>query len=630
MAGIFGIYDPDMDQERLESLSSRMQRVITHHSWYQSQTFVESPLAAGRVSLGVLGSQTQPACNEDGTVLTWLDGEIYDFQRRDLARQLRSAGHLLEGESDAELLAHLYEDLGEACLRDLDGTFSVAIFDRRLRKLVIGVDRDASRPLYFHTCGDRFLFGSEVKALLQDRRVPRQVDEQGLVEFFTLRHPLGERTLVRDVRFLPAGCMATFCEGRTHVQRYWEPAVFEDHPFRSRGDCLDELAARLRLALERQTYGDKPIGEFLSGGLDSRLLAGLTPPRLNGCFHTFSRGPLDCWDVKFGTMVAEKLGSQHHILELKPDFLPRLARQGVWLTDGLMMVVDIYVLGTIEQVKPHVDTVFFGLGRIDSMLGGLELNSRLLRARTVDEAAREFFAQEGHYIPQAMQAQLLPARLYRETRGTAFETVRQMVSECQSDTPAGHVEAFCTRDRWPRCANYGPVLARTQVETRYPYSDNDFSEFVSRMPARWRANRQMQIALLKHVRPDLAHVPYEYTGMPADRSTPVQMFLQRGLYYARRKASAWTRGLISPGTERERANYPVWFRTTLREWLEGVLLDKRTLERGYYNEAYLRQMVADHMSGRRNYATQFGLLLTFELWNRLFIDGEPVEHAAEG
>ena len=88
--------------------------------------------------------------------------------------------------------------------------------------------------------------------------------------------------------------------------------------------------------------------------------------------------------------------------------------------------------------------------------------------------------------------------------------------------------------------------------------------------------------------------------------------------------------MISPGTERERANYPVWFRTTLREWLEGVLLDKRTLERGYYNEAYLRQMVADHMSGRRNYATQFGLLLTFELWNRLFIDGEPVEHAAEG
>ncbi|MCR4405515.1 MAG: asparagine synthetase B [Anaerolineae bacterium] len=629
MAGIFGIYDPEMAREHLIDLALRMQSVITHQSWYQGRTVAQPPLAAGRVGLGIVNPQPQPASNEDETVLVWMDGEIYDFQRQELSRRLQAAGHRLEGKGDAELLAHLYEDEGEDCFYNLDGTFAVAIFDNHLNKLLIGVDRDASRQLYFYTCDNRFLFASEVKAILQDHRVPRRLDEQGLVEFFTFRHPLGERTLIRDVRFLPAGCLVVFCNGQAQVRRYWEPVVVDDFS-RSREEYLAELEAGLRWALERQLYDDRPIGEMLSGGLDSRLLAGMIPPQRMEHFHTFSRGPLECWDVRFGTLVARAIGSQHHIFELKPDFLPPLARQGVWLTDGLMTVMDIYELSSIELVKSCVDVVFLGLGRGCGILGGVELSKRLLEARNLDEAAQEFFARQGTYIPQDMQARLLSGQLYKNTQGAAFETFRQMLESCQADTPAGQVEVFCIQCRWPRSANYGPFLARTQVETRHPYNDNDFSDLACRVPARWRLKRQMEIALLKRVRPDLARIPYDYTGLPASVSTPTVMFIQRGLYYMRRRASYLTRGWIPAGTERERANYPVWFRTSLRKWLEGILLDRRTLGRGYLNEAFLRQMIRDHMNGRRDYSIQFGLLLTFELWNRLFIDGEPVTTDAPG
>ncbi len=625
MPGILGLYDPEMVLDGMEKLFSAMQRVMIHQAWYRRRTYLEWPLAVGLVDLGILNPQPQPATNEDKTILVWLDGEIYDFQRRALIHQLQAAGHHFESESSAELLAHLYEERREDCVRDLDGTFAIAIYDSRLAKMVIAVDRDASRPLYFYTQNNRFLFASEIKAILQDQRVPRQLDEQGLVEFFTFRHVLGERTLFREVRFLPAGCTATFYHGQVRVRSYWTPTMFEDHPPRLPDDYIDELAAKLGLALERQMGDGRSIGLFLSGGLDSRVLAGLVPSRLKDRFHTFSRGPLDCWDVKFGTQVAERVGSQHHILELKPDFLLDLAKRGVWLTDGLMTVIDIYVLSTIDLVKPYVDFVFFGGGRSDSILGGIELSERLLQARSVDEAARQYFAQEGAYIPQEVQARLFSESLYRETRNAAFETVRETLKAYQADTPAGLVEAFCVQGRWPRSAHYGPTLARTQVETRYPYSDNELSDFTTHVPARWRLNRQMQIALIKHTRPDLAHVPWEYTGIPIDSSTPRRIFLQRGLYYARRQLSGWTHGLITAGTERERANYPIWFRTVLRKWLEDTLLGKRTLDRGYFNETFLRQMIADHMQARRNYTTQFGLLLTFELWNRLFIDGEPID-----
>jgi len=621
MAGLAGIFDAECASDALGLLLDRMCSVMTHEPWYQTHTAVRPPLAAGRVGLGIINPQAQPARNEDGTVLTWMDGEIYDFQRPALVRQLQTNGHHIQDCGDAELVAHLYEELGEDCVRDLDGTFAVAILDQRLGRLMIAVDRSATRPLYFYACDNRFLFASEVKAILQDDRVPRQLDEYGLVEFFTFRHPLGERTLIRDVRFLPAGCLATFRDGRALVRSYWEPTVFEDQPSRRREDYLDGLAAGLRRALERQTSGDQPIGLFLSGGLDSRLLAGLMPT-VQGGFHTFTRGPLESWDVKYGTMVAEKVGSQHHIIEFKPEHLRELARRGVWLTDGLMMATDIYVLSMTGVVKPCVDVVLFGLAPPDGLLGGLGLTKGLSEARSLDEVAREFVAQYGIYIPASMQAELLAMPLYQRTKGAAFETFRQMLGTYQANTLVGQMEAFAMQCRLPRSGGYGPFLARTQVETRFPYGDNDFSELIRHVPSRWRSKRQLQIALLKHVRPDLARVPWEFTGVPADISTPTRIFLQRGLYYARRRASQWTRGLVSAGSARERANYPVWFRTDLREWLEGILLDRRTLDRGYLNETYLRQMITDHMNGRQNYTTQFGLLLTFELWNRLFIDGE--------
>jgi asparagine synthase (glutamine-hydrolysing) len=621
---MLGLYDPEIVLDGMERLLSAMQRVMMHQAWYRRQTYLQWPLAVGQVDLGILNPQPQPATNEDKTILVWLDGEIYDYQRRALVQQLQATGHHFESESGAELLAHLYEEMGEDCVRDLDGTFAVAIYDVRLAKMVIAVDRDATRPLYFYTHHNRFLFASEIKAILQDQRVPRQLDEQGLVEFFTFRHVLGERTLFRDVRFLPAGCLATFCDGQARVRPYWLPGVFEDRLPRTQADYLDEAAARVRLALERQMGDGRSMGLLLSGGLDSRLLAGLVPDRLKDQFHTFSRGPLDCWDVKFGTQVAERVGSQHHILELKPDFLLSFAKQGVWLTDGLMTVIDIYELSTIALIKPYVDFVFLGIGSGCGILGGIALSKPLLQTHSVDEAAHQFFAQEGTYIPQAMQARLFSERLYRETRGAAFEALREMLRTYQADTPAGLVEAFCLQCRWPRSAFYGPTLSRTQVETCYPYNDNDLSDFMTRAPARWRFNRQMQIALIKRTRPDLARVPWEYTGVPMDISTPRRIFLQRGFYYTRRQLSGWTHGLITTGTERERANYPVWFRAALRDWLEDTLLDKRALDRGYFNEAFLRHMIAEHMSGRRNYAIQFGLLLTFELWNRLFIEDEPV------
>lgn len=623
MPGLAGLFDAEAAPEALGACVSRMGRTLAHSQGHQVACHTQGPLAVARAALGIFNRGPQPGRAD--AVLAWVEGELYGYKRRALTTELRAAGHPVAGDNDAELVAGLYAIRGPAFLRDLDGTFSLVVYDQRQNRVLLAVDRAVTRPMHYTVQAGRLWFASEVKALLQDPRVPRVVDEQGWAEFFTFRHPLADHTLLRDIHYLPAGHLAQFEAGRLTTECYWAPTVAASNA--SRASLLADQAAAMRQALERQMSDDASLGLFLSGGLDSRQLAGSLPPR-PGKFHTFSRGPVESWDVKFGMRVARQVGSTHHHLDLKPDFLARYADRGVWLTDGLMTATDIYILSIIEQVRPHVEVVMFGMGLSSGLSSGIALSPALLQARTVDEAIQVFFTTEGVYLPRDLQARLLPARFLGDLRAATAATLRRTVEALPATTPAGLIEAFCVQCRWPRSSGYGPLLARTQVETRAPYSDPDYFAAVSRTPAKWRARRQMQIGLLRHTRPDLARLPWEFTGLPVDISSPPVIFLQRGLYALRRRASRLTGGLIPAGTERERANYPVWFRTALRPWLEDVLLDPRTLDRGLFNPDVVRQMVADHMASRADNSHRFGLLLTYELWSRLFIDGEGLGAAA--
>lgn len=520
MAGLFGIYDPSAEAEALERLAVRMQASLCHEPWYLADRVTLPPFAGGRVSLGLTNPDPRPGRNEDGTVFVWFDGEIYEFWRQVCLSHLHRAGHQLHTETDSEIVAHLYEDLGEACMRDLDGNFSLAILDQRRRKVILATDRDGYRPIYFFTRGGRLLFASEVKALLQDASCPRCIDEQGVVEFFTYRAPQGERTLLRQVRFLPNGCLATFQDGVIAVKPYWLARIIEDQTGRSRDSLLEEYVERLKVAARRQLQGKFNFGAYLSGGLDSRLVVGVVPDAIKPRFHTFTFGPPTAWDVKYGAMIGQLAGGQHHTLPLLSEFLPANAALGVWLTDGLMTVIDIYKLTEIKKVRTWAEVVFFGYGRTDGIIGGIELSPAILRARSIEEVARLFYNHQGNFISQALQARVLTPALYQTMKGAVFDETLRMFREAhargQSNTLAGLVEAVSYNSRWARSSMYGTVLTRYQMETRYPYSDNELETAAWQIPIRWRLARRFQIDLIRRVRPDMARVPWEYSGLRLD------------------------------------------------------------------------------------------------------------------
>ncbi|MCB0170652.1 MAG: hypothetical protein KDJ97_08875 [Anaerolineae bacterium] len=601
----------------LQNLFSNMLNSLKAEEGHTESSWVESGIALGRVSINTLNPETQPVCNEDGRLWAVLDGEIYNHQYQPLKRMLVEAGHIFRTASDVELLLHLYEEKGDCFISTLNGTFNLAIWDSLQQKLIIANDRYGTRPLYYSN-GQNFCFASKIQALLHNPQLNRTVNEEAIIEFFTFRHSLGDKTPFVDIKFLPPASRLIYQAGNYHLSTYWTPNLeAQKQPDRNRAAYAEQLTDLLHQAVARCLHKKRDIGFMLSGGLDSRLLVGLADPQYQP-FHTFTRGIPGCDDVRYGQAIAHEVGSIHHFVEIDPDFLSQQAERGVRLTDGLMAATDFYELSTIDQVASHVNTVIFGIPA--APLEGLGLNSSFFDLN-IDQITEKIYSSRGVFISDKMQPQLFSERFYHRIKGVVAKNLQQVLQEAPFDSSQAKAEFYLLRHYSPRSAMHGPTLTRSKVETCFPFADADVLDFIYTIPLELRLGRQLEIDMFRFVPAGLSRIPWQYSGLPV-RTGKKRVRLQRALYHARRELSWLSKGLISVPQRKEQANWPVWLRTNLRPWLEDMLLSKRTLERGYFNPAGLKAFLDEHSSGRRDRTYPLGMFVTFELWNRLFVDGE--------
>ncbi|MBC7249092.1 MAG: hypothetical protein H5T62_02320 [Anaerolineae bacterium] len=568
------------------------------------------------MSLRIFNPSAQPllytdnSIGSDKSIALVMDGELHTI--------LPGKPVHIPGHNDAEVIMHLYRTRGANALSSLQGSFSLILWDGWAECLVALTDRYATRPLYYAYTSKGLVIASEVEGILAAGLVPKQVNEQAVIEFFTFRHPLGDKTLVEGVRILPPAACLIWRGGALRVERYWDLS-FPSTQTHNLKWYVDRTAPLLERAIAKQVK--KPVtGISLSGGLDSRLLAGVAAA-YTSALHTFTNGRPGCPDHRYAQQVASLVGSVHHTIQMAPDFLARAASLGVRLTDGLMTCLDFYSLNTAPVAREtEVGALMFGLA---GPLGGIALRRSVLQASS-DESVSGIYRRFGVYISETLQKHVLTPEFFRHVEMGPQEALKQAL-EPVLDYPASYqAEFFSYRYRLPRTSFYGPTLVRNWVEVRLPYYDYAFYDAVSRVPPEIRSGRKLQIALLKTLAPALARVPWTYTNLPVHWSMPTIALIQRGRRRLHREISFRTRGMIPPPAAEGQASYAAWFRGPLHNWLEEMLLGQRTIDRGHYNPTALRTMVDQHMAGVRDYSLQFGLLITFELWNRLFIDGDKL------
>lgn len=278
MCGICGFItwseSPQLNRAVLES----MNRALTHRGpddegYFQDRfkaTDSGKPgvvgLAMRRLSIIDLATGHQPMFNETGDVVVVYNGETYNFS--ELRSELIAQGHVFKTHSDTEVLVHGYEAWGEDMPSKLNGMFGFALWDKKNERLLLGRDRMGIKPLYYALLDDRLVFGSEIKALLMDSGIPRDIDPFALDDFLSFRYIPTPLSIYKAIRKLEPATLLIWEKGRVRFKRYW---TFNPSPIEDKGldYYLEKTDALLEDAIKRQMISDVPLGTFLSGGLDS-------------------------------------------------------------------------------------------------------------------------------------------------------------------------------------------------------------------------------------------------------------------------------------------------------------------------------------------------------------------------
>jgi asparagine synthase (glutamine-hydrolysing) len=638
MCGITGAVWTDYGHAIERDTLLRMTEVLRHRGpddegFYASdvQTHAYPGAIAGvalghrRLSIIDVAGGRQPIANEDGTIWTVFNGEIYNFP--DLRRRLQGSGHTLRTTSDTETIVHLYEDEGVEFLRHLEGMFALAIWDARRRQLVLARDRLGKKPLVYRAEHGRLLFASELKSLLEVPGVPREIDAGAVDEYLTYQYVPHPNTIFRGIRKLPPAHYAVYRDGRLSVGCYWQPD-FSREVHRPAAEYKADLLRLLTAAVEKRLQSEVPLGAFLSGGVDSSIVVALMQQLASQPVKTFSIGfPVADFDeTSYAHEVAKHLGTDHYLERVEPDgvaILPRL----VWHYDEPFAdssAIPTYYVA--QMTRRHVTVALTGDGG-DELFAGYDRYRAVKLAGWFDRLPRGVAS-----LAAASWWQRLPT----SPRQKSLARRMQRFAAALSQPPARRYYDWISIFNESRRAE----LYREEFLGSLP--DSDPFEFLSRAFARCGGRDQVTAAsladlvtylpcdlLTKVDTASMAHglecrqpfLDHHVVELAAEMPLALKMRFWRGKRILRETFG----GLLPPAIFRRRKmgfGVPLahWFRHELRDFAREVLLDPATLGRGFFRPEAVEKLVNEHLSSVFDHSHRLWALLFFELWQRQWVD----------
>jgi asparagine synthase (glutamine-hydrolysing) len=465
--------------------------------WYDEQAV----LGHQRLAIIDLEGGYQPQLNEEEDVAVVFNGEIYNF--RELRSHLTAAGHLFRTRSDTEVIVHGYEEWGLDVASRLRGMFAFAIWDRRMRRMVLARDRFGVKPLYYHRERDgRLLFASEIKALFVDRAVPRALNTARLSEYLTFRSVAGEQTLFEDILEVEPGTLVVLEGGQMVKRRYWTPEI----PVASPDDPADMELGRWLLydAVEVRLVSEVPLGTITSGGLDSSLVSVLAADAAAAPIDTFCVGFADPRhdERPFAREVAAQIGSRHHEIEVTPADIDRELDRLTWAHDEPLThpnSIPMHLIFREAKEAQKVTVLLSGEGA-DEVFGGYDWyavayrRERLQRVPMIRTVGRLVPGRRGAIVRKVLHPDYLLA-----AGATSEPSAIRRIGVRGADPLAGR------RSLWPASASSGvdgmfvfdqrtylpPLLQRQDrmsmaagLEARVPFLDHLLAEWANALPAR--------------------------------------------------------------------------------------------------------------------------------------------------
>ncbi len=617
MCGIVGALDfggSATDRETLQSMTN----ALSHRGPDGEGIEVSGEIGLGHRRLRVIDLSTradQPLWNQRRDLAIVFNGEIYNF--RELRRDLVAEGATFRTWSDTEVVLELYAREGEGAVRRLDGMFAFAIWDKRRKRLFLARDRSGKKPLYFYDDGRRFLFSSEIKAILRHPAVSLEPNFEALPFYLTYGYFPQPLTPYKNVTALaPASWMVINTSGgRSAAQRYWTPPS-EANGIRRLPEAAERLSPLVRDAVRKRLVSDVPLGAFLSGGLDSTVVVGLMSELTSRPVKTFSIGFEDepAYDeLGFAEEAARQFECDHTSFRVQapePELMETLVRHhdGPF---GDSSAIPTYIVSRLARAE--VTVVLNGDGGDELFCGYSRLAAAAISER-IPEPLRRMAAFGGRLLP-GPRSHAGTLRRVRQFLLTSAHPLRERIQAWCSFFRPEEVQELL---RHPSTANPGAHFEEVlgEVEGKSPLARLLYLNYRTYLPEDLlvKMDRMTMAHGLEARSPLLDTALTEFAG-----SLPDSLKL-RGLT-TKRVLRETFRHLVPPSIlSRKKMGFGVplgrWFRTQMRPLVEDHLVSQDSPLFDHLRRDPVERLVREHLEGTRDHGQKLFCLVTLSIWLR--------------
>ena len=593
--------------------------------------YISGPIGLGFRRLSIIDLQRghQPVSNEDGTIQIIFNGEIYNFN--ELREFLLGKGHVFKTQSDTEVIVHLYEEFGPGCVEKLRGMFAFAIWQENAKTLFLARDRVGIKPLYYCLTDTSLVFASEMKAILADPSIIRGIAPEMIDRFLTFLYVPGQETLLKGIRKLAPGHYLLAKDGKVVIEQYWDLRFAETTRNRSLKDAEADLTSLLAEAVELHMIADVPVGVLLSGGVDSTGVLSFavhaTDKEISSFTVGFSGGEVTD-ERPYARLAAETFGTRHHDMTISAKDFAAFLPQYLWHMEEPVCEPPAVALYYVSKLaRNFVKVLLSGEGGDEAFAGysnyrnlvWLERVKRGLSPLNSAAARGLAFADSLLHLPgMAKYVPLLNDRFpdyyfsrtsnpHRYTgnglgkvysadfaraidREHSLEPVRELQAHVRGQNTLDAMLYIDTKTWLPDdlLVKADKMTMANSVELRVPLLDHKVLEFAASLPPSFKLKGFNLKYILKSVLSQ--KIPKEIRN-------------------------------------RKKTGFPVpyesWLRDDLKDVVRDVLMDGRTIERGYFRKDAVEGLLRANSNGS-NYSKEIFSLLSLELWQRTFLEHEQV------
>lgn len=607
------------------SLIERMSSVLSHRGPDDAGIYIKNEVGLGhrRLSIIDLALGHQPMSNENEKIWLVFNGEIYNFQA--LREMLVKKGHSFKTHSDSEVIIHLYEEDGIDCLKGLRGMFAFAIWDDERKRLFLARDRLGKKPLVFSRNKNSFLFASEIKSILEDKNISREIDPIAIHHYLSYGYVPSPLTIFKGIKKLPPGSFLVIENGKEKIERYWMP-VYQPKLKIKEADAISGILERLKEAVRLRLISDVPLGAFLSGGIDSSAVVAMMASLMEMPVKTFSIGfeEEDFSELKFARIVSKQFQTEHYEFIVKPDaidILPKLA----WFYNepyADSSAIPTYYLS--QMARKYVTVALNGDGG-DELFAGYDRYYAFKLSLFYDKMPKfmkDIIFNIAKTLPEGTKRQDILRRIKRFLTAISLEPRRRygrwmtmfnndekerLYSEEMKEITRGvdsidlllslyniaPTDNLLEATAFTDLLMYLPedLLVKVDIasmahglEARSPFLDIELLKFVSLLPWDMKLHGGKSKYIIKKALSNIL---------------PKEILTRRKM------------GFGVPIAK--------WLRCELKDYIYQVLLDDRAKRRGYFNMDEVSRLLKEHTSGKANYAYPLWTLLFLEVWHNVFV-----------